>query len=128
MPNKMLNLEKFANGVLSEKINAELEKVAQNIYDENTDAAKKRKITVTITFSPSKNREVSSISINATSTLAPVMPYETNMAIDRDFNTGMIMARELKNQIDGQTEIQLPEEPVEEKVTRLVDLRRTESK
>lgn len=46
------DLEKFAQGALSQQINRALAQVANNIQDPNTDPKKTRKITATITFKP----------------------------------------------------------------------------
>ena len=45
---KHINIEQFSNGELTQQINRELEAVARNIADPNTEAKAARKITVTI--------------------------------------------------------------------------------
>lgn len=105
----MVNLETFAGGALAEQINTELEKVITNIYDPNTDPGKTRKLTLTINFKPSKDRNFAAVSIQTKSTLSPVIPTETNIIIDKDLKTGNIMAAELRNQIAGQVEMTIEE-------------------
>jgi hypothetical protein len=54
-----IDLNTFANGALAERANEELQKILENIADPNTDAKKKRKLTLTITLS-ADNVEMSS--------------------------------------------------------------------
>lgn len=98
----MVNLETFAGGALAEKLNAELANVIENIYDPNTDAGKTRKLTATITFKPSKNRQTAAVSVQVKSALAHIVTAETNIIIDRDVRTGKVMAAEIGNQMPGQ--------------------------
>ena len=52
-----VDLESFAEGKLSAKLNKELERVARNIQDPNTDPIKERKITVTIKIKANHDRD-----------------------------------------------------------------------
>lgn len=124
---KMFNLEKLAGGALTEQINTEIDKVINNIYDPNTDAKKTRRVTINMTFKPNSNRTTATVSIEAKSALAPLMPTETSIMIDRDMSTGMVMAAEIRNQIAGQLEMEI-EEPAS-KDANVIDLRgKVESK
>lgn len=51
---KHINIEQFSNGELTQQINREMEAVARNIADPNTEAKTARKITVTITLKPNE--------------------------------------------------------------------------
>lgn len=51
-----VNLETLANGAFSAQVNRAFKEVTENIQDPNTDALAKRKVTVTITFKPNKDR------------------------------------------------------------------------
>ncbi|MFL1471468.1 hypothetical protein [Paraclostridium bifermentans] len=55
------------------------------------------------------------------------MPSETKIVIDRDLESGKVVAAEFKNQIPGQVEISIPEEKIEEdqatNSNKIVDLR-----
>ena len=53
---KHINIEQFSNGELIQQINREMEAVARNIADPNTEAKTTRKITVTITLKPNEQR------------------------------------------------------------------------
>lgn len=121
----LVNLETFAGGALAEQINSELEKVIENIYDPNTDQKKARKLTLTITFKPYNKRNGASVSIQAKSTLSPVIPTETNIMIDKDIKTGKVLASELGNQIAGQTEMNIEvEEKIPDGSDGVIDLRK----
>ena len=52
-----VDLEDFAEGRLSAKLNKEFERVAKNIQDPNTDPTKERKVTVTIKIRPNYERD-----------------------------------------------------------------------
>ena len=54
---KHINIEQFSNGELTQQINREMEAVARNIADPNTEAKTARKITVTITMKPNEQRD-----------------------------------------------------------------------
>lgn len=103
----MINLDSFAGGALAEQINTEISKIITNIYDPNTDPAKVRKLTLTISFKSNHNRSVAAVNIQTKSTLAPVMPMETNIMIDRDLKTGRVVAAEIGNQAAGQIEMEI---------------------
>ncbi len=123
----MINLEQFANGALTEKINTEVEKVLNNIYDPNTDAKKKRKVSVNITFKPNESRNLAQISIETKTSLAPVIPTETNIIIDKDLKSGKVMAAEIGNQAAGQIKMDLGDEPMPED-GNIIDLKKVNNK
>lgn len=54
----MIDLNEFAEGALAAKVNAELEKVLENIADPNTDPKKNRTITVSIKIHGDEKRDV----------------------------------------------------------------------
>lgn len=110
------NLEELSNGELTQQINRELETVANNIYDPNTDAKTARKVTVTITMKPNEKRDFITTSITAKSTLAPTLGVVTAFAIGKDLNTGKVQMAEIGNQVPGQMRMQdmEPLQPVQE--------------
>ena len=67
----MLNLMNLADGEIIDKLNRELQKVAQNIADKNTDPKKERKISLEIKFKPNENRDQITTVISAKTSLAP---------------------------------------------------------
>jgi hypothetical protein len=109
MAEKIFNLEKFAGGALAESINAEMERVLNNIHDPNTEATKTRKLTLTITLKPDSKRQVVGVNFQAKPTLVPSKPVETSIYVDKDLSTGKITAAEFGNQIAGQESMDMSE-------------------
>ena len=99
---KHINIEQFSNGELTQQINRELESVARNIADPNTEAKTARKITVTITMKPNEQRDFITTSITTKSTLAPTLGAVTALGIRKDLKSGEIEVGEIGNQIPGQ--------------------------
>lgn len=90
-----LNISELSGGAVLEKINQELEKVILNIADPNTDAKKKRKLKLELTFAPDASRQASQLSCLVTSTLAPFEPIETALSIGVHPKTGECACVEL---------------------------------
>lgn len=116
---KHINIEQFSNGELTQQINREMEAVARNIADPNTEAKATRKITVTITLKPNEQRDFITTSITTKSTLAPTLGAVTALAVGKNLKTGEIEVGEIGNQIPGQmsmadVEPQQPADPVHE--------------
>ena len=114
---KHINIEQFSNGELTQQINREMEAVARNIADPNTEAKTTRKITVTITLKPNEQRDFITTSITTKSTLAPTLGAVTALAVGKNLKTGEIEVGEIGNQIPGQmsmadVEPQQPANPV----------------
>lgn len=99
---KHINIEQFSNGELTQQINREMEAVARNIADPNTEAKTTRKITVTITLKPNEQRDFITTSITTKSTLAPTLGAVTALAVGKNLKTGEIEVGEIGNQIPGQ--------------------------
>lgn len=123
---KHINIEQFSNGELTQQINREMEAVARNIADPNTEAKTTRKITVTITLKPNEQRDFITTSITTKSTLAPTLGAVTALAVGKNLKTGEIEVGEIGNQIPGQmsmadVEPQQPASPVQEIDGKTVD-------
>lgn len=87
---KHINIEQFSNGELTQQINREMEAVARNIADPNTEAKTARKITVTITMKPNEQRDFITTSITTKSALAPTLGAVTALGIRKDLKSGEI--------------------------------------
>ena len=116
---KHINIEQFSNGELTQQINREMEAVARNIADPNTEAKTTRKITVTITLKPNEQKDFITTSITTKSPLAPTLGAVTALAVGKNLKTGEIEVGEIRNQIPGQmaitdVEAQQPAGPVQE--------------
>ena len=123
---KHINIEQFSNGELTQQINREMEAVARNIADPNTEAKTARKITVTITMKPNEQRDFITTSITTKSALAPTLGAVTALGIRKDLKSGEIEVGEIGNQIPGQMSMedmtaQQPAVPVQEIDGKVVD-------
>ncbi len=95
------SLDDLMNGAAVQRFNRCLQEVLQNIFDPNTDAKKTRKITMTLTIKPDKDRNSAKFYLDVRAGLAPVEPYEVNALLSRD-DRGNVSATEFGNQIPGQ--------------------------
>lgn len=121
---QIIDFENLAGGALKEKLNQEVKKILENITDPNTKETETRKLTLNISFKPSKERDLAEISIETKSKLAPAIPSTTKIIIDKDFSTGKVAAAEWNNQIPGQIAIEIEEKDIkEENKNKIVDLR-----
>ena len=78
-----VNLETLANGAFSAQVNRAFKEVTENIQDPNTDALAKRKVTVTITFKPNKDRNFAPIDIQTKTALAPAAGMDTALSMGK---------------------------------------------
>ena len=99
-----ISLDKFANGALNERANAAISEVLANIADRNTDATKKRTVTITLAFTADDSRDLAMVDIEAKTKLVPATSVGTKVIIDID-TEGQVIGQELKSGIPGQTMI-----------------------
>lgn len=139
MHNERLTLATICGGAIQERMDRALEKVARNILDPNTLPDKKRKITLTITFVPSKD-DVEDVTVGAdvSVALAPEVGVGTHMYVNRDLKTDQVTVMEHnKGEIRGQLDFSdlgyFPEASAEEMVKestestgQVLDLRRSQ--
>lgn len=97
------NLSTMSNGGVQEKFEQELKKITENILDPNTEAKKKRTVTITLTYQPNENRDAVSVYSEIKSKLVPQDGVSTTLLVGRNASTGSIEANELKSGIKGQT-------------------------
>lgn len=93
----MVNLLNLAEGNVVDKLNRELQKVAENIVDKNTDPKKERKITLTVSFKPNENRDFVVTKIQTKTSLAPELGEETQILIGKD-SEGQLHLNEVRQQ------------------------------
>lgn len=103
------NLDKLAEGALTEKVNMGINEVLANIQDPNTDWKKKRKLTIELTFSAREDRELTAVDILTKTKLEPAKPIATTFIMGTD-GKGGIIASEFKNQVPGQSSMRVDEE------------------
>ena len=115
-----INLSEFADGAVDERFNHELQKVLENLADLNTDPLKARKITLTMTLKGSEQRNISNVSVEAKTTLAPAIGIESTLLLDYD-DKGKPVAAELKSGIPGQSFISTDGEVLDDKGKPVVE-------
>ena len=119
-----LSIESLCGGAVQERINRALRKVSDNILDPNTEAKKKRVITLQLTFSPDEDdREDVSVDAAVTMKLAPEEKVHTQFYINSDLTNNQVTITEhVKGQIKGQMSfddfglVALPDEPTAEEL------------
>ena len=92
---------RMAMGAIEERVDYEVSRVMENILDLNTKPTAKRKITITLEFSPNSERDRIALGVTAKSALAPTEPVQTALCIMPDGN-GEIQIAEMVPQIPGQ--------------------------
>lgn len=95
-----VDLNTLCGGAFAEKVNEALVQVGENIQNMNTDATKKRKIT--LTFAPNKTRQLVSTQIGVTTTLAATEAIDTQTIMGVNMRTGQLEIAEYDGQIRGQ--------------------------
>jgi hypothetical protein len=109
MSEKSLNLETLAGGAFTERVNQAIQEVMENIADPNTAWKTKRKVTITMVFEASEDRDITNVDIVAKPALAPKKGVHTNIIIDKQLD-GEIIAAEYRKQIPGQQAIKVDSE------------------
>ena len=104
MTKEKLTLASMCGGGVQERINRCLAKISDNILDPNTEAKKKRTLTIQITFTPDEDdREDVSVDVSTNVKLAPETGLSTQLWINKDFKSGEVSITEhAKGQIKGQ--------------------------
>ena len=110
----------MASGLIKEQVNSETEKIIDNILDINTEAKKKRTLTLTIDFLPNWDRSEVSVTATAKSKLLPSNSVQTMLYVGADSFTGELQAVEMTPQIPGQEDFNgnIQNEPKSLKITR----------
>ena len=104
MARERLTLANMCSGGVQERIDRALAKVSDNILDPNTEAKKKREVTVKIVLAPNENdREDVAVSVHTAVKLAPETGLETQLFISKDIESGSVQLTEYaRGQIKGQ--------------------------
>ncbi len=98
-----LPVEQLAGGGFSEKIQAEFEKVMENIHDPNVKATGKRTVTAKFTFEPDEEREMIKLSMDFKTGLVAPEGISTKLVTGKDLRTNTIEAQEFLSNQRGQT-------------------------
>ena len=99
------SIMQMAKGAFLERIDYEMAKIMGNILDANTKATEKRKLTVTLTFTPDDDRTTIGVSMVAKTALAATNPAVTSLYLMGEDGTGEVQEVEMVPQIPGQTSL-----------------------
>jgi len=77
-----VDINKIAGGALAEKLQRELQRVAENVLDPNTKAESVRKVTITISIKPNETRQIGSSNIEVKSNLVATKGIPTSFLFD----------------------------------------------
>ena len=115
------NIQSFAGGAVAEKISAAMQRVYENIADPNTVQDKARKLTIELTFKPSKSdrTDVYVFAIVKTS-LQPRAAITSRMIVEGDGQGNVRAAEWDRNAMKGQ----LPLEEAAEDKPSVIDLQK----
>lgn len=100
MPEQLLTLANLAGGAVLERFNIEMGKVIANVADPNTDAKKKRTVTIKVTVSPNADRSMATLEIETKAGIMPAVPVSTVIAIDTDYRGNAVAGELLSNHPD----------------------------
>lgn len=101
-----IDLNNLAGGATAEQINREISKVLSNIKDPNTDQQAKRKLTITMTFTPDKgDDDVVAIHTVCKATLAPANGTSTRFLVGIGSDGKMEASEWGKTAMVGQTQL-----------------------
>ena len=99
--NQKQSILDMARGAIKERTDYEMAKIIDNILDVNTNATKKRTLTLTAEFSPDSDRQQIGVRVVAKSKLEPTDPVSTSLYITGD-REGVVTAVEMVPQVPGQ--------------------------
>lgn len=89
----------MARGGVMERVDYEMVKVMDNIFDANTNPTAKRKITLTVEFKHTDDRQSITVDYTVKSALAPTNPVRT-MLYASDEDTVIEMTPQIPGQMD----------------------------
>lgn len=86
-----VDINNLAGGAMAERINRELQKVAENVMDPNTKAESVRTVTISIKIKPNEARQIGTTDIDVKSSLAPAKGVPTQFIFDYDTEGNAVM-------------------------------------
>ena len=87
---EIVTLENLGDGAVGELFSDALKKIIENMVDPNTKAITKRGITIKVMVKPTEDREMGFVTVETTTKLAPICPFETRMFIGRGVDGSMV--------------------------------------
>lgn len=93
MEEQHVSLDNLGHGAAVELFDVELQRVLENIQDENTKPTAVRTVTLTLKIKPEEDRSFAKVEMNATSKLAAVKPFPSMFYFGRKTD-GEVVATE----------------------------------
>ncbi|KEQ25552.1 hypothetical protein [Paenibacillus tyrfis] len=90
-----ISIDQLAGGGASERIQRELNKIAENVLDPNTKPDAVRKLTIEVSIKPNEARQLGDAEITVKSSLAPAKGLPSAFVFDYDGKGNAVM-KELK--------------------------------
>lgn len=90
-----VSIDQLAGGGLTERINRELAKVAENVLDPNTKPDAVRSVTITLSIKPDEARQIGKADFTVKSSLAPAKGLPSAFVFDYD-HEGKAVMKELQ--------------------------------
>lgn len=107
-------LEDFAGGAVGERIGIAIQQVYENIANPNMEAEKARKLTIELTFKPSKDdRTDVDVTAVVKTSLQPQKAISSRMIVESDGKGNILGAEWNRETMRGQMEISTEEEKTE---------------
>ena len=100
-----ISIDQLAGGGASERIQRELNKIAENVLDPNTKADATRTLTIQLTIKPNKQRQVGDAELVVKSSLASAAGLPTSFIFDWDKDGKPVMAEMNTGKDPNQTAI-----------------------
>lgn len=100
----------MAMGAIAEMTDYEVNRIIANIMDPMTAPTDKRKLTLTLTFTPDESRSTIVMDVKARTAIAPLNGVRTMMGITKTRDGELIMA-EMMPQVPGQIDMDGDEAP-----------------
>lgn len=121
----------LCGGIAAAKYDEAVTEVLDNMQDPETSAMTKRKVIITLTFSQNEKRNEGDLDIDVITKLAPKGGIRTRIAMEKDLETGIVLAAEYRamqlsfddlGQIDEVEEFEEEHRPSEE--SKVIDFRK----
>jgi hypothetical protein len=84
-----VSISSLGGGAAVQLFQVELQKVLDNIVDENTKPDAMREVTLKVKIKPDPDRDYAQVAISCTSKLAPMAPFGTNFFIGKQRGKGV---------------------------------------
>ena len=105
------SLSDLMDGGLEERLNQELTKVWQSVYDPNTNPTAARKVVMEVKIVPNERRDSVQFHVNVSSKLAPHVALTQTVMLSLGAD-GTITAKERTEQVPGQLDMEGNEAPL----------------